>query len=385
MKARKKGIKRILNYKNKRMEEKEMKEAEISTEKDLVTRFDKRDFLFIIVLLVGLLVGSLFIDVAQLISGQGFSQNAIRKADVLESNGKTWVAYNDPVIPIQVLTDDTCEKCNTDEALIVLRQYIPTLIAEKVEISTEKGKKLATKINAKTVPAFVFDSSLEKIEFYTQAQQVLEKKDDVFILNTLAMGMPVGKYISLPEIGEDAIRLGTEDAKLRVIEYSDFQCPYCKTMQPAIEKMLREYGDRIEFVYKHLPLSFHLQAENAALASECANEQGKFKEYHDKLFIEQEKWGKTQGTASFKQYALQLGLSGQRFNTCLDSKKYADKVSADAEQAQEFGIMGTPGIFIGEEFLGGAVQYETLKEMIDSQLEESSSDTPSAEGQKNKI
>lgn len=350
------------------MDEKEVQDAEISTGEEMVDRFEKKDFLSIIVLLIGLLVGSLFIDVAQLVSGQGFSQKALRKADVLESDGKTWVAYNDPVVQLMVLTDSTCEKCNSDETLLVLRQYIPTMVAEKVDIASEKGKKLISKTGVKTLPAFVFSSSLEKIEFYAQAQQVLEKKDNMFVLNTQAMGMPVGRYLLFPEVKDDAIRLGTKDAKLRVIEYSDFQCPYCKAMQPTIEKMLQEYGDRIEFVYKHLPLSFHPQAENAALASECANEQGKFKEYHNKLFSEQEGWGKRQGTTSFKQYAAQLRLNSQQFNTCLDSKKYADKVKADATQAQEFGINGTPGVFVGEEFLEGAVQYETIKEMIDRQL-----------------
>ncbi len=356
-------------------------DSEVVSSEDLNTEPPKKnDFLAVIILLAGLLVGSMFIDVAQLISGQGFSQKALRKADVFESDGKTWVAYTDPAVHVSVLTDDTCDKCNPDEALLFLRQYIPTMIAEKVNTSSDKGKQLIEKISAKTIPAFVFDSSLEKTEFYTQAQQILDKKDNLFVLNTQAMGVPVGKYLTLPEVGNDAIVLGNKDAQLRVIEYSDFQCPYCKAMYPVIGQMLKEYGDKIAFVYKQLPLSFHPQAENAALASECANEQGKFKEYHDKLFEQQDKWTATEGVASFKQYALQLRLNGQQFNTCLDSKKYADKVKADSDQAKEFGISGTPGIFVGTEFLGGAVEYSTLKGMIDQQLGNASAETAPADG-----
>lgn len=340
----------------------------MNSEDPSVEQPKRNDFLAVIILLSGLLVGSMFIDVAQLVSGQGFSQKALRKADVFESDGKTWVAYTDPAVHVSVLTDDTCDKCNPDEALLFLRQYIPTMIAEKVDVSSDKGKQLAEKISAKTIPAFVFDSPLEKTEFYPQAQQILDKKDNLFVLNTQAMGVPAGKYLTLPEVGDGAIILGNKDAQLRVIEYSDFQCPYCKVMHPVIGQMLKEYGDKIAFVYKQLPLSFHPQAENAALASECANEQGKFKEYYDKLFEQQDKWAATEGTASFKQYALQLRLNGQQFNTCLDSKKYADKVKADSDQAKEFGISGTPGIFVGTEFLGGTAEYDTLKEMIDQQL-----------------
>jgi protein-disulfide isomerase len=353
------------------MEEKEIKDAEVSEEENNVRMPRRSDFLAVIILLAGLLVGSIFVDVAQLVSGQGFSQKALRNADVFEVDGKTWVAYKDPAIHVKVLTDDSCEKCNPDETLLLLRQYVPTMITEKVDASSDAGKELARQLQIKTIPTFAFEAeTLEKTDFYTQAQQVLDKKDTVYVLNTQAMGVPVGKYLEFPEVGEDAIVLGNKEAKVRVIEYSDFQCPYCKMMLPVVQQVLKEYGDRIAFVFKHLPLSFHPQAENAALASECAHEQGKFKEYHDKLFTEQEKWGKTQGTASFKQYAVQLRLNSQQFNTCLDSKKYAEKVANDAKQAQEFGITGTPGIFIGEEFVGGAAQYETVKEILDRQLED---------------
>lgn len=342
----------------------------------------KNDFLAVIILLAGLLVGSVFVDVAQLVSGQGFSQKALRSADVFESDGKTWVAYKDPAVHLQVLTDGTCEKCNPDEALLFLRQYIPTMIAQKVDIASEEGKKLAQSIEAKTLPAFAFEASLEKTDFYTQAQQILDKKGSLFVLNTQAMGVPAGRYLTLPEIGEGAISLGNKEAKVKVIEYSDFQCPYCKVMYPIVEQMLKEYGDKIEFVYKQLPLPMHPQAENAALASECANEQGKFKAYYDTLFTKQDAWSKTQGTAIFKQYAVQLRLSGQQFNTCLDSKKYADKVKADQAEGTSFGISGTPGFFIGTEFLGGAAQYDTMKQMIDKQLSGDQNATQPAENGK---
>ena len=359
------------------MEEKDIKDAEVSRESNVdgenstqenAGKPKRNDYLAVIVLLAGLLVGSLFVDTAQLITAQGFSDSALRKGDVFERGGKTWVAYKDPAVKVYVITDKTCENCDPSEALLFLRQYVPTMIAHEADIATQEGKALAEKMQVKTLPAFAFDASVQETEFYTQASQILEQKENLYALNTQAMGMPAGKYLTLPEVGEDAIVLGNRDAEVRVIEYSDFECPYCKMMLPVVDQMLEEYGDQVAFVYKHLPLSFHAQAENAALASECANEQGKFREYHDLLFENQEVWSETTTTANFKQYARQLRLDGQQFNTCLDSKKYLDKVNADAMEAQSFGISGTPGFFVGEEFLGGAAQYPTIKEMIDRQL-----------------
>lgn len=351
------------------MEENEVKDAEITASEETKKVPQKNDYLAVIVLLAGLLVGSVFVDVVQLVAGQGFSKSALRSGDVFEVDGKTWVAYTEPAVRLMVLTDSTCDKCSPDEALLVLRQYLPTMVAEKVESSSDEGKKLIAITGTKTLPAFVFEEGLEKTEFYTQAQPVLEKKEKVFVLNTQAMGVPVGKYLALPEVGEDSIVLGNKDAKVRVIEYCNFEDPYCKIMYPSIERALKEYGDKIAVVFKQILPSAPSQAENSALAVRCAHEQGKYKEYSDKLFAGQDQWVKSQSTGLFKQYAGQLRLNGQQFNTCLDSKKYNEVVKAESAQAQEFGIMAVPGIFIGDEYSEGANQYDTLKAMIDRQLE----------------
>ena len=129
---------------------------------------------------------------------------------------------------------------------------------------------------------------------------------------------------------------------------------------------------KVLYVYKHYPLSFHAQAENAALAGECAYEQKKFTEYADTLFAKQEEWGKTEGTQKFKDYARTLKLDTASFNACLDDKKYQDKVSADMEEGRKFGISGTPGTFVNGTFLNGAVSKEELKAAIDAELGTSS-------------
>jgi protein-disulfide isomerase len=132
--------------------------------------------------------------------------------------------------------------------------------------------------------------------------------------------------------------------------------------------VLSEYGDRVTFVYKHLPLSIHPQAENAALASECANEQGKFQVYADYLFREQDEWGARAGTQRFKEYAWYLRLDGRKFSQCLESGKYRDKVAADAAEAETFFVSGTPGTFVNGRFFGGVASADELKAAIDEEL-----------------
>lgn len=318
-----------------------------------------------VILFAGLFVGSLFVDIGQLISKEGFSPRAVRENNVLEAAGKTWVAYADPKVGVKVITDESCEACAPDEALVWLRRILPTMEATPVEASSDEGKALIEKFGVTTIPAFVFSDEIASTDFYDLAAEIFGEKDGSYLLDTARLGLAPGKYLSLPEVGENAIVIGSRDAKVKVIEYSDFQCPYCKMFASSVKQMISEYGDDVAFVYKHLPLSFHPQAQNAALASECANEQGKFAAYHDLLFDKQDVWGKTEGTQAFKAYARQLGMKTADFNACLDTAKYADKVAADAQEAASFGISGTPGIFVGDKFFAGAIQYAELKAAID--------------------
>jgi len=324
----------------------------------------------ILILITGLFVGSLFVDIGQLVTREGYSPRAVRENNILEAAGKTWVAYTEPKVGVKVLTDSACVKCSPDEALVWFRRILPTMEAVPVEASSDEGKALVKQFGGQTIPAFIFSGKVAGTDFYGAAAEIFTQKDGSYVLDTTRLGLAPGKYLSTPEVGDSAIVAGPRDAKVRVVEYSDFQCPYCKAFQSSVKKMLSEYGDKVEYVYKQLPLEFHAQANGAALASECANEQGKFQPYADLLFAKQAEWGTTADVRKFKEYARTLGLKATDFNTCLDSKKYADKVAADSAEAGSFGISGTPGIFVNDEFFAGAIQYEDLKAAIDAKLAE---------------
>lgn len=322
-----------------------------------------------VILLAGLFAGSLFVDIAQLVKGSGFSDSVVKKVNVLEAGGKTWVAYTDPIVRLDVITDTTCEKCAPDQALVWLRRIMPTLVAHQIDYNTEEGKTMIAKSGAISLPAFIFAEDANKTEMFSQAESLFAKQDDKrYLLSTDQLGIPAGKLLVFPEIKDSDIQTGSKDAKIKIVEYSDFQCPYCRLFHPALKQALAQYKDNVQFSYKQFPLSFHPRANDAALASECANEQGKFMDYADNLFAKQDEWTKTADNKKFKDYAVVFGLKSAQFNSCLDDKKYQDKVNLDLEEGKKFGISGTPGTFVNDQFLGGAVSIDELKKIIDAEL-----------------
>ncbi len=137
--------------------------------------------------------------------------------------------------------------------------------------------------------------------------------------------------------------LGQAEATVLVEEFSDFQCPACKSAQDSLKNVVAKYDDRIRFEYKHFPLTtIHPQAFRAALASECANDQGKFWEYHDTLFSNQPNFSRTELLA----YAESLGLEINSFTACLDARAKNDLVRADMAEASSRRISGTPTFFV---------------------------------------
>ncbi|HBO17002.1 MAG: DSBA oxidoreductase [Candidatus Moranbacteria bacterium GW2011_GWE2_35_2-] len=321
------------------------------------------------ILLAGLLIGSLFIDFGQLIKGGGISQRVLNEKDVFTLNDKTWVAYEEPIVNVRVINDDSCENCKADDFLLQLRSALPTISTSSVAFDSEEGKKLIGDFKIKTLPAFVFEKNIENTGLFGQASAIFKKEGEMYSIDTAQIGVPAGKYLELPQIKEGDIVIGSKDTKVTLIEFSDFQCPYCQKFQESVDQVLKEYGDKITFVYKQLPLvSIHPSAMSAALASECANEQGKFLEYSGKLFSEQAVWSKEAGVSRFKAYASQLGLNSGEFGKCLDEKKYQEKIDADVAEAQAFGISGTPALFINDQFQPGVVSFEAMKEIIDAEL-----------------
>jgi len=169
------------------------------------------------------------------------------------------------------------------------------------------------------------------------------------------------------DISKDNHVRGDFNAPITLVEFSDFECPFCERHYPTLNKILENYKGKVRLVYKHFPLGFHPNAQKAAEASECADEQGKFWEYHDKLFDNQPTGYSLE---KFKQWAKDLGLNSKKFNDCLDSAKFAEKVQADYQEGTEKGVNGTPANFVNGELISGAQPYELFKQTIDQLLKQ---------------
>lgn len=176
---------------------------------------------------------------------------------------------------------------------------------------------------------------------------------------------PAGNFGAVaPVSNKDHIR-GNANAKVTLLEYSDFQCPFCSRHKPTLDQLLSQYDGDVRLVYRHFPLtSIHPNAQKAAEASECAGEQGKFWEMHDLLFAN----NTAMEVANLKSYAGQLKLNQSQFDSCLDSGKYASLVNAQAAEAQAAGITGTPGTFVNNELVRGAFPITTFQQIIDGLL-----------------
>ena len=191
-------------------------------------------------------------------------------------------------------------------------------------------------------------------------------------LKSLRADSSVVVLLSAPrvEVASDPARVrGNSKAPVMIVEFSDYQCPYCHSVEPTVKEMLTKYGDKVSLSYRDFPLTaIHSQAMIAAEASRCALEQGKFWEYHDQLF-----------TASKLEkddligYARDLKLDEKQFDSCLTSEKYKAEIEKDEQEGRKAGVNGTPGFFINGVFLNGAQPKDAFTRVIDDELARKSS------------
>jgi len=228
---------------------------------------------------------------------------------------------------------------------------IGTLDDSNSSVTQEELKAIISEIEIKTTP-------IQKTQIPTQ---------------------PTAPQIFQVSLDDDPVK-GNPNAPVTVVEYSDFQCPFCsRFFQETLPLIQENYIDtgKIKFVYKDLPLdSLHPNARAAHIAAECADEQGKFWEYHDALFEKQPQWGNLATSElqnTFTEFATDMGLQAASFESCMQSPNIADEVNKDILEAASFGATGTPTFFIGNENDGfikiiGAQPFVVFQSVIDSQL-----------------
>jgi protein-disulfide isomerase len=215
-----------------------------------------------------------------------------------------------------------------------------------------------TKVSRPDLPAF--DAVKDQIFQYLKQQKTqaflegLRKEADVKIL------LPPYR---VPVEAQGPAK-GKDGAPITIVEFSDFQCPFCVKAEPTVAELLKAYPDKIRLVFRDYPLPFHQLAPKAAEASHCAEDQGKFWDMHGKMFGA---GGKLE-VDNLKKMAREVGLDGDKFDKCLDSGEKAKAVAANFEAGKKAGVTGTPAFFVNGRLLSGALPIEEFKKIVDEEL-----------------
>lgn len=188
-----------------------------------------------------------------------------------------------------------------------------------------------------------------------EARTALRKKAEVVV------------HLEAPraEIAATGPAKGPENARVTIIEFSDFQCPFCRRVLPTLDRVLEKYPNDVRVVYRNMPLRNHSRARPAAEAALCADEQGKFWAYHDLLFEN----SRQLGDEDLSRYAQEAGLDGEAFTQCFEENRFASQVNADVDEGREAGVSGTPAFFVNGILLSGAKPAEDFYRVIEAELE----------------
>lgn len=205
----------------------------------------------------------------------------------------------------------------------------------------------------------------EQIKTYLQQQRADQTRGE--FLSSLRQSHKVKILLEVQranvEVG-NAPTKGPATAPVTIVEFSDFECPFCSRVNPTLAQVREKYGDKVRIAFRQYPLPMHPKAQKAAEASLCAHDQGKFWELHDAMFANQQELAVDQ----LKAKAAGLGANAEQFNQCLDSGKHAKQVADDMAAGSAAGVSGTPAFFVNGRFISGAVPFEQIAPIIDDEL-----------------
>ncbi len=250
---------------------------------------------------------------------------------------------------------------------VTRKELLAEELPSRVRLVTDAEVELIYERNQNAFQGRTFDQMRPEIRAALE-QQGPEQALHQFMRELRDRAIDVAVMLDPPRQGieilpEDPSR-GPEDAAVVMVEFSDFQCPYCQRVTNTLADLMERYDGQIRFVYKDYPLPSHPEAFKAAEAGNCAHEQGKFWEFHDKLFASQG----SLDVGSLKMYAGELELDSDSFSHCLDDGRYSERVQQDLRIGQQYGVSSTPTVFINGRAVTGAVSIETFDTIIQEEL-----------------
>jgi len=302
------------------------------------------------------------------IDGEQISSADIEKTVGLQIAGLQDQIYNLKLQKIESIIDEKLLAKEAAKRGITVAALLDAEVTAKVTLVTEKDIDAVAGTDQS-----VADPTNRRVQIrnFLQNQRIATQRDS--FLKSLRSQAKIVMYLKAPiyrmEVAvDDAPALGPATAPVTIVEFSDFQCPFCRSVKPTIDKVLARYGDKVRLIYKNLPLdSLHPLARRAAEAGQCANEQGKFWPFHDKLYA-----GAFASAETLKAAAEELNLDAGTFEQCLNTRKYKATVQKDVDYAATLGVTGTPSFFVNGRPLIGAQSFESFVRVIDEELSQPS-------------
>src|SRR6185312_16054053 len=320
-----------------------------------------------------------------------FHQNAPLAAEAAvaaQAQGKFWEMHDKMFANQQALDRAGLEK-DAQEIGLDMGKFKAALDSHSGKAKVDADLAAGKQIGVQGTPNFYIDGrNIQGAQPYEEFKKVIDdeiKKADKLIASGTSPNMVYATFMkgakssaSAPGAGKgpgagaevykvavgDAPTRGGNQPKVTIVEYSDFQCPYCSRAEGTLSQLLKDYGKDISISYKENPLPFHQNAMPAALAAEAARAQGKFWEMHDKLFASQQNLDRP----SLEKYAQEVGLNMSKYKEAMDKKEGEAHIKADMAEAEKFGARGTPNFFINGRNFRGAQPLEAFKGVIDEEL-----------------
>ncbi|MDO8461874.1 MAG: DsbA family protein [Deltaproteobacteria bacterium] len=302
--------------------------------------------------------------VLAVIDGEKITEEDIKKSGssrLAQASAELYEAQKDLVDAIvqeKLLAKEAAKRQKTADLLLKEEIFDKVAVTDK-EIEQFYNEKKAS-FQGKTL-----DQVKENLKSYLQRQKQEERRGE-FVKKLMAK-VDLSYLIQPPrvEVGTNGNPgIGPKDAKITMIEFTDYQCPFCGRAREVVNQVIAEYKGKLHYVLRDFPLSFHKESFKAHESARCANDQGKYWEMNKKLFSNQ----RDLKLEDLQKYASELKLDMNKFNECLSSSKHAAAVSQDQQDGEKAGVSGTPAFFINGRMISGARPFAAFKEIIDEEL-----------------
>ena len=294
---------------------------------------------------------------------------------------------------LTVIEPRDCPECETDEFIEILRMNVMQNleVSNVVDPDSDEGQQMIEDLGVESLPVYLFNTEIDQNVYWNEIAQVFESVQaggEEYYMMTEVPGNK--ELLSEPQLHENTVTIGDENAPVTVYEFSDYNCPFCALIAgneemietqsqqiggdynppvPAIMETYVEQGE-VKYVFFNFPLGQDpaVQPETPHLAALCADEQGSWKEYSDTLFLENDRWSGAAGNEPFVEIADDLGLDTNEFEQCLDEERFMDQIEYEREQGLNLGISGTPALIVDDVLLAGAQDFEVYEGIIENKL-----------------